>query len=245
MFIIPAMDIRDGQCVRLVHGEDSAEFVYSDDPVEIAKQWEEMGAQMLHILDLDGAFKGTPQNLDVVKAILTKVRIPVQLFGGIRNIHTIEEVLDLGVSRAVLGSAAICCPKLVEKACREFGEQIALNIDGRNEKVVVEGFESETGKTIYQFASDMKNLGIKRLIFNDTRRSGSMRGPNLVGITRLIEDTGLKVIASGGVSSLEDLENLKKLEEKGLEGVIIGKALYSGKIKLIEAQRLAAKKFLV
>ena len=235
MIVIPALDLRDGFCVRLVQGDMSTEIVYSDDPVQMAKQWEEMGASYLHIVDLDGAFTGTPQNLEIVRDIVKNLRIPVEMGGGIRSYETVKEVLDLGVDRVILGTAAILSGELVSQCVEDFGEKIAVGIDGRDEMVAIEGWEATVEMTVYDLAQRIANLGVKRIIFTDTRRDGTLRGPNLESTQKIAEISGLKVIASGGVSSAEDLYKLKELEAYGVDGVIMGKALYSGAVHLKQA----------
>lgn len=238
MIVIPAIDLRDGRCVRLVQGEISSEIVYSDEPVEVAKMWEDIGAPRLHLVDLDGAFAGKPKNLGIVKEILGAVKIPVQMGGGIRSLDAVEKILNLGVDRVILGTAAILSPELVAKCVQEFGEHVAVGIDSRDGMVAIEGWESTVEMTVFQLAEEIAALGVKRVIFTDTRRDGTLRGPNLEATKKLAECTGLKVIASGGVSSLEDLQQLKGLEMSGVEGIIMGKALYSGAVHLKDALQM-------
>ncbi len=235
VLVIPAIDLREGQCVRLIQGRLEETTVFSDDPVATAQRWEELGAQLLHLVDLDGAFVGAPQNLEVVSEIVKQLRIPVQLGGGIRTLANIRQILDLGVERVILGTAAIADPELVQKACALYGERIAVGIDSKDGFVAVEGWEATVGKTFVELGLEMKSLGVKRIIFTDTRRDGTMRGPNKESTRLIAQKTGLKVIASGGVAGLEDLLSLKELAEYGVEGVIVGKALYMGKVKLDEA----------
>jgi phosphoribosylformimino-5-aminoimidazole carboxamide ribotide isomerase len=238
MLVIPAIDLRDGCCVRLIQGEINSEIIYSDEPVEMAKQWEQLGARYLHVVDLDGAFAGTPKNLGVIRKIIEAVKIPIQLGGGIRTFEAVTKVLNLGVDRVILGTAAILSPELVSQCVQEYGEHIAVGIDGRDGLVAIEGWESTVEDTVFQLAKKIALQGVKRIIFTDTRRDGTLRGPNLELTKQLAETSGLKVIASGGVSSLEDLQKLKKLESSGVEGVIMGKALYSGAVNLREALKI-------
>jgi len=235
MEIIPAIDLRDGRCVRLVQGEKGTETIYSDEPVEMARRWEELGASRLHVVDLDGAFSGAPRNLGVIKEMMQAVKIPLQVGGGIRTIETVKKMLDLGVDRVILGTAAILSPELVHKCSREFGDHIVVGIDGRDGMVAIEGWEATVEMTVEELARKIAEMGIKRVIFTDTRRDGTLRGPNLEATRNLAEASGLKVIASGGVSCLDDLRALKTLEPYGVEGIIMGKALYSGAISLKEA----------
>lgn len=238
MLVIPAIDLRDGRCVRLVQGERGTETIYSDEPVEMAVRWESLGATCLHVVDLDGAFTGSPQNLEVVKQIVKAVKIPIQLGGGIRTKSDISHVLDLGVERVVLGTVVILSPELVSQCCREFGEHIVIGIDGRDGLVAIEGWEATVEMTVEHLAQLISDVGAKRVIFTDTRRDGTLKGPNLEATKNLARTSGLKVIASGGVSSLEDLYALKSLKADGVEGVIMGKALYSGAISLKEALKI-------
>lgn len=242
MLVIPAIDLRDGRCVRLVQGEISSEIVYSDEPVEVARMWEDIGAPRLHLVDLDGAFAGKPKNLGIIQEILGAVKIPLQVGGGIRSLEAVEKILKMGVDRVILGTAAIHSRELVAKCVEEFGEHVAVGIDSRDGLVAIEGWESTVEMTVDQLAEEIAALGIKRIIFTDTRRDGTLRGPNLEATKKLAETSGLKVIASGGVSSIEDLYQLKELEISGVEGIIMGKALYSGAVHLKEALQIMEEK---
>lgn len=235
MEVIPAIDLRDGRCVRLVQGEKGTETIYSDEPVEMAKRWEELGAQRLHVVDLDGAFAGAPRNLDVILEMVKAVNIPIQVGGGIRTIETVKKLLNMGVDRVILGTVAILSPEIVSECCNEFGDRIIVGIDGRDGLVAIEGWEATVGTKVEKLAQEIARLGIKRVIFTDTRRDGTLRGPNLEATKNLAVTSKLKIIASGGVSSLEDLRALKELHPFGVEGVIMGKALYSGAITLKDA----------
>lgn len=238
MLIIPAIDLREGQCVRLIQGDPRQATVFSDDPVETAKQWENMGAPMLHLVDLDGAFVGAPQNLEVVHQIAQAVSIPLQLGGGIRSMEMVQQVIDAGVERVILGTAAIAEPYLVQEACKQYGERIAVGIDSKDGLVAVEGWEATVEKTFLELAEEVKEWGVTRIIFTDTRRDGTMKGPNLESIRLMAEKTDLQVVAAGGVSNMDDLLALKELEPIGLEGVIVGKALYMGTVDLEAAIKL-------
>lgn len=235
MLVIPAIDLRDGRCVRLVQGEKGTETVYSDEPLEMALRWEELGAPRLHIVDLDGAFKGKPQNLDVIQEIVQAVKIPIQLGGGIRSFEAVKKVLDLGVDKVILGTAAILKPDLVSRCTEVYGEKIMVGIDGRDGLVAIEGWEATVEMNVEQFAIEVARLGVKEVVFTDTRRDGTLKGPNIEATRRLAISSGLKIIASGGVSSLDDLKAVKELKPLGVEGVIMGKALYSGAISLKDA----------
>lgn len=241
VLIIPAIDLKDGKCVRLYQGRKEEVTVFSRDPVAVAKGWEEAGAKLLHLVDLDGAFAGVPKNAQVIKQILKEVKIPVQLGGGIRNLETIERLLDQGVSRVILGTSAIMNPRLIEKACALYGERIVLGLDAKDGLVAIKGWEEQAPKTYLELAEEMEGLGVRRVIFTDIKRDGTLQGPNLESTRLLAEKTSLKVIASGGISSLEDIKNLLELEPYGVEGAIVGKALYTGSIRLEEALALAQR----
>ncbi|MGF7185561.1 phosphoribosylformimino-5-aminoimidazole carboxamide ribotide isomerase [Desulfitispora alkaliphila] len=239
MLIIPAIDLRAGKCVRLIQGDLKQETIFSDNPVAVAKAWEAKGAKYIHLVDLDGAFAGFPKNLDIIKEITKAVSVPVQVGGGIRSIETIEQILSAGVDRVILGTVAIGNPNLVKEACSHFGEKIVVGIDSKDGLVAIEGWEATVEKTAVELAIEMKELGIERVIFTDTRRDGTLKGPNLESTKELAQEAGIKVIASGGVANLQDLVNLKKLEQYGVEGVVMGKALYTEAIDLEEALRIA------
>jgi len=179
MLVIPAIDLRDGRCVRLVQGELNSETVYSDEPVEMALRWEALGAPRLHVVDLDGAFKGTPQNLEIIAEMARAVKIPIQVGGGIRNFAAVKEILDLGVERVILGTAAILDPELVLQCTREYGDKIVVGIDGRDGQVAIEGWEATVEMTVEKLAGIVSDLGVKEVIFTDTRRDGTLKGPNL------------------------------------------------------------------
>lgn len=239
MLVIPAIDLREGKCVRLVEGRLDQETVYSDDPAAMAAFWQSLGARMLHVVDLDGAFAGAPKNLEVLKEILAAVEIPVQVGGGIRNMETIDRLLGMGVARVILGTVAISQPELVSEACAKYGEAVLVGIDGRNGQVAIEGWGLTVEKGTVELALEMKQLGVQRIVFTDIRRDGRLIGPNLEATGQLAKATGLKVVASGGVSTLNDLRSLRDMESLGVDSVIMGKALYSGAIDLREALAVA------
>ncbi|MTI80142.1 MAG: 1-(5-phosphoribosyl)-5-[(5-phosphoribosylamino)methylideneamino]imidazole-4-carboxamide isomerase [Firmicutes bacterium] len=239
MLILPAIDLRNGKCVRLVEGRLDKETVYGEQPAEMAKQWQRLGAKYLHVVDLDGAFAGEPRNLDVIKEIVNTLDIPVQVGGGIRDISTIKNLLAIGVSRVILGTAAISQPEVVREAVQQFDEQIVLGIDARDGRAAVQGWAVESDINAIELARQMKEIGVKRVIFTDIRRDGTMKGPNLEATGELASATDLKVIASGGVSSIDDLRQIKLMEKDGVEGAIMGKALYSGKVELKDALAVA------
>lgn len=238
MIVIPAIDLKDGRCVRLYQGRADQETVYSDDPVETALHWQEEGAKLLHVVDLDGAFQGRPRNLSVVGRIAAAVDIPIQLGGGVRNLAAIAELFDLGVARVILGTVAVEDPALVYEAVRRYGsERILVGIDARDGRVAVKGWVEATTQDAYDLALYMKRLGVTEIVFTEISRDGTLEGPAFDSLQRMCE-TGLKVIASGGVASLDDIRRLWEMRKLGVSGVIVGKALYTGDVKLADALAL-------
>jgi len=235
MLLIPAIDLKNGRCVRLLQGEAAAETVYSNDPAAMARSFEDAGAKRLHLVDLDGAFQGKGANLASIRAILKNISIPVQLGGGLRNAENIEQMFELGVSSVIVGTMAVKNPDILEEVIQRFsGEQVILGIDARDRKVSIEGWQEGTEIDDVEFALRWKKLGIQRIVFTDIARDGMLTGPNLEALGDFARRTGLKIVASGGVSSMEDLELLKTLEEDGVDQVISGKAIYEGKLDLKE-----------
>jgi phosphoribosylformimino-5-aminoimidazole carboxamide ribotide isomerase len=206
--------------------------VYNDDPLEVAARWQSLGAQRIHIVDLDGAAAGDVVNFDVIENIANAVQVPTQLGGGIRTLETITRVLKAGVERVILGTIAVENPELVKAACARYPDSIIVSVDGRDGQVATRGWLQGTSLSVIELAQKMVELGVKRFIFTDIGRDGTLAGPNYAGIEELIEAVQLPVIAAGGISSLENLRELKRL---GVEGAIIGKALYTGDINLKEA----------
>jgi len=239
MLVIPAIDLREGRCVRLIQGRLDQEIVFSNNPAEVASSWEKRGAQWLHVVDLDGAFAGELRNLDQIKAIVKNVNIPIQVGGGIRTMETVRQLLALGVNRVILGTSAVAQPEMVREAVAEFGERILVGIDGRDGKVVIEGWDKTSEKNILELGREVEEIGIKRIVLTDIRRDGMLKGPNVEGTREMGLACNLKILASGGISSLEDIRSLKALEPYGVEGVIIGRALYSGVVVLEEALEVA------
>ena len=233
MLLIPAIDLRNGFCVRLLQGESDKETVYSNDPAAMAAKFEEAGAKRLHLVDLDGAFQGEGANISSIRSILKNVSIPVQIGGGLRTEEDIDRMLALGVSAVIVGTMAVKHPDVLEKLLKKYtDEQIILGIDARNRKVSIEGWKESTEIQDVKFALRWKNSGIKRVVFTDISRDGMLSGPNLAALREMAEHTGLKIVASGGISSMDDLEQLKTLEPKGVDQAISGKAIYEGKIDL-------------
>ena len=233
MLLIPAIDLKKGFCVRLLQGESDKETVYSNDPAAMAVKFEETGAKRLHLVDLDGAFKGVGDNISSIRSILKNVSIPVQIGGGLRTEEDIDRMLDLGASAVIVGTMAVKRPDVLEKLLNKYtDEQIILGIDVRNRKVSIEGWNESTVIQDVEFALRWKNSGLQRVIFTDISRDGMLRGPNLAALREMAEHTGLKIVASGGISSMDDLEKLKTLEPYGVDQVISGKAIYERKIDL-------------
>lgn len=238
MLIIPAIDLRGGKVVRLFQGKFNCQKVYSSDPLQIAKHWARQGAKFLHIVDLDGASSGTPKNLKVLKEIINQVGIPIEFGGGVRNMEAISKLLGLGAQRVILGTKAASDAEFLKKAWKKFGKKVIVSIDAKSGKVLTQGWNRVTAKRTLDFARQLKGIGFKQVIYTDISKDGTLAGPNIPGIKELLRETGLNVIASGGVSDLGDLVKLNKLKKQGLAGVIIGKALYEGKFTLVEALKL-------
>jgi phosphoribosylformimino-5-aminoimidazole carboxamide ribotide isomerase len=235
MLLIPAIDLKNGRCVRLLQGEAAAETVYSDDPAAMARSFEDAGAKRLHLVDLDGAFLGKGANLASIRSILKNISIPVQLGGGLRTAENIEQMFEIGVSSVIVGTMAVKNPDVLEDVIQRFsGEKIILGIDARNRKVSIEGWQEGTEIDDVEFALRWKKRGIQRIVFTDIARDGMLSGPNMEALRDFARRTGLKIVASGGISSMDDLEKLKTLEVDGVDQVISGKAIYEGKLDLKE-----------
>lgn len=240
MLLFPAIDIKDGQCVRLRQGSFQDVLVYSDVPLKIAKQWEAAGASFIHIVDLDGALVGHSVNDDVIREIVSEVKIPVQVGGGIRTVKDIENKLSLGVERVIIGTKAVKDPAFIKEAVATFGSRrIVIGIDAKDGMVAIEGWEKVSSYQAVALALEMKKYGVKTIVYTDISKDGMLQGPNLLHTKELAEATGLNIIASGGVSSMKDLESL---EESNVYGAIIGKALYENRIDLKKAVQLFEKK---
>ena len=239
MIIYPAIDIRGGRCVRLTEGRFDAETVFADDPAEMALKWAGLGAEFLHLVDLDGALAGEGKNVPVIQRILKSVSIPVQLGGGIRNLETIEKLLELGVTRLILGSAAVKNPELVAEACKKYPGHIAVGIDAKNGEVAIEGWGQGSGVAATELAKKMASFGVETIIYTDISRDGMLSGVNVEATAALARACGVPIIASGGVASLDDIRRVKAVEGDGGQGCIIGKAIYTGAVDLKEALALA------
>jgi phosphoribosylformimino-5-aminoimidazole carboxamide ribotide isomerase len=235
MLIIPAVDIKGGRCVRLLQGREDSETVFSDDPSAMAARWEQEGAQMLHVVDLDGAFKKSPQNVEAIERILDSLQIPIQLGGGIRNMETVSMFLNLGVNRVILGTEAIRDPRLVEEACQAFPDRIMVGIDARKGLVAVEGWTETTEEQAVEVARRFEGLRLGGIVFTDIHKDGMQTGPNIEETKRMAESVSTPIIASGGVADINDIKALAALEPVGVVGVITGRALYEGTLKLSEA----------
>lgn len=232
MIIFPAIDLRGGKCVRLIQGDFGKETVYSDDPQATALKWQSMGAKFLHVVDLDGARVGSPQNLDAIKKILDAVNIPIEVGGGIRTLDDAEELLSLGVRRVILGSVAVENISLVEAAVKKFGDKIVVGIDARGGFVAVHGWEKSSAVTVGVLAKKIVAAGVKTIIYTDISKDGMLSGVNPDSFANLQKFSGAEIVASGGVKSLEDIRVLKSAE---IVGVIVGKAIYTGALDLSAA----------
>ncbi|OYQ67243.1 1-(5-phosphoribosyl)-5-[(5-phosphoribosylamino)methylideneamino]imidazole-4-carboxamide isomerase [Pseudanabaena sp. SR411] len=237
MDVIPAIDILDGRCVRLYQGDYQQSEVFGEDPVEVAQRWYSQGAKYLHVVDLDGAKEGKPKNLKVIEAIARSIPMRVQMGGGLRDRESIVSVLNSGVSRVILGTAAVESSQLIADICAEFPEQIMIGIDARDGKVATRGWLETSEVMAVDLAKRMTSVGIAGIIYTDIHRDGTMQGPNIEALRQLAENVDVPVIASGGVSSITDLLNLLSLESVGVTGAIVGKAIYTGDIQLKEAIR--------
>lgn len=241
MIVFPAIDLRRGRCVRLRQGDPDAETVYSDDPVATAERWVNEGAEWLHVVNLDGAFGEDSPNPAAVQAILAAVSVPVQFGGGLRSLEDVERALNWGVERVILGTVAVTQPDVVAVAVETFGaERIVVGIDARDRTVAIRGWQEESEMDALVVAMRMKERGVKRVVYTDITRDGTLEGPNVARTGELAQLSGLRFIASGGVGSLDDILQVRWIEPYGVEGVIVGQALYKGLVDLdaaIEAVR--------
>ena len=233
MQIIPSIDLKAGRCVRLYQGDFQQETVFSEDPVSVALDWQQRGGPILHIVDLDGAADGIPANLAAIREVVGTLTMPVQVGGGIRSREIADALLSTGVSRVVIGTAAVSDPALVEGLCRDYGaERVVVAVDARDGLVAIKGWTESSQVSALELARRMKDLGVSRLLYTDVSRDGTLTSPNFAANGELVRETGMKVQASGGVSSLE---HIRQLASTGVEGAIIGTALYRGTISLEEA----------
>jgi phosphoribosylformimino-5-aminoimidazole carboxamide ribotide isomerase len=243
MLIIPALDIKDGHCVRLKQGKMSDATVYSEDPVAMAKHWKAEGARRLHLIDLNGAAAGKPKNESIIRAILEEVggSLPVQLGGGIRDLDTIEHYLDLGASYIIIGTAAVKNPGFLQDASTAFSGHIIVALDAKDGKVAVEGWSKMTGHDVVDLAKKFQDYGVEAVIYTDIGRDGMLTGVNVDATVKLARELRVPVIASGGLTSIEDIKALCKIESEGITGVITGRAIYQGKLDFKKAQAEADK----
>lgn len=238
MIVIPAIDLKQGQCVRLRQGNMEQSTVFSDDPVEMAGKWLSLGARRLHVVDLDGAFAGEPVNADVVEAICNAYPdLPVQVGGGIRAIETVEAYLAAGVCYVIIGTQAVRKPEFVSELCVEFPDRVIVGIDAKNGMVAVSGWAEKSDKTAKTLAMQFEDEGVSAIVYTDISRDGMMQGVNVEATEALASSVSIPVIASGGVTSLEDIKKLAAVSASGIEGVITGRAIYEGTIDLSEAQQ--------
>jgi phosphoribosylformimino-5-aminoimidazole carboxamide ribotide isomerase len=237
VLIIPAIDLKNGKCVRLFKGEEGTETVFSESPLEIARQWQDCGASLIHVVDLDGAFSGEPRNFDIIRGIVNSISARVQVGGGIRNIKTIERYLESGVNRVILGTAVFHNREFLTEVCKRFPQMIAVGIDTKMGRIAVKGWKEVIDLDTESVLNSLEAAGVSLVIHTDIDRDGTMGGINLNSIERFVKSSPIPVIASGGISSLEDIEKLSSLENVGLAGVILGKSIYTGKINLKEAIR--------
>ena len=232
MIIFPAIDMKDGKCVRLEQGLFDKVTVFGEDPVEMAKKWEREGGEFLHLVDLDGAKDGVPKNLEIIKDICKNINIPIQLGGGIRNKETVKILLDAGVTRVIVGTMAINDMELLKELVDEYGEKIVVSIDAKDGLVAVDGWVNVSEVDSVELVRELDKIGVKTIVYTDIAKDGMMEGPNFDIYKTLAENTNIDVIASGGVSTIDNLKKLKKME---MYGAIIGRALYTGDIKLKDA----------
>lgn len=240
MLLLPAVDIKEGRCVRLEQGLKEKEIHYSSKPEEMAQKWENLGAEFLHLVDLDGAFEGAPKNRETIKKIVEAIKTPVEVGGGIRDMETIETYLGWGVSRIVLGTRAYRDPEFVKTACLKFPGKIVVGIDAKGGMVAIKGWLEVTGKKASDMAKEYEGIGVSAIIYTDISKDGMLNGPNVEATRNLAESINIPVIASGGISRADDIVKLKEIEKSGVEGAIIGRALYDGTLDFTEALKLAS-----
>ena len=241
MLLIPAIDLKEGRCVRLKQGLMEQATVFSDSPAETALHWHNQGARRLHLVDLNGAFAGVPQNFPAIKEILVAVAkdIPVQLGGGIRDLETIEKYLDLGLTDVIIGTAAVKNPEFVREACKEFPGQIIVGLDAKDGMVAIDGWATVTEHHVVDLAKRFEDDGVNSIIYTDIGRDGMMSGVNIEATVKLAQSVNIPIIASGGLTNLDDIHALCAVEKEGVSGAITGRAIYEGSIDFAQAQKLA------
>ena len=241
MLLIPAIDLKDGHCVRLIQGDMNQATTFSEDPAQMALDWVAKGARRLHLVDLNGAFSGKPQNNAAIKAILRAVGddIPVQLGGGIRDLDTIEKYIDAGMRYVIIGTAAVKSPGFLQDACSAFGGHIIVGLDAKDGKVATDGWSKLTGHEVIDLGKKFEDYGVESIIYTDIGRDGMLSGINIDATVKLAQALSIPVIASGGLSNMADIEKLCEVEDEGVEGVICGRAIYSGDLDFEKAQERA------
>ena len=232
MKIYPAIDIKDGKCVRLLRGSFDDVTVYGDNPAEMARKWESLGGEYIHVVDLDGALKGHGVNAEAIKEICKAVNVPVQTGGGIRSISDIEAKLECGISRVIIGTKAVSDADFVKEAVKRYGDKIVIGIDAKDGMVAIEGWEKTSEYQAVEFAKKMEEIGVKTIIYTDIATDGTLMGPNVDAMREMVNNTNMDIIASGGIGNIE---HIKALIPTGVEGVITGRALYTGNINLCDA----------
>lgn len=242
MLIIPAIDIRGGKCVRLFQGDYAKETIYGDDPAAMAERWIDQGAKFLHLVDLDGAREGVPLNKQTIQTIVDRSSVPVEVGGGIRDFIAVDDYLSRGVRRVILGTAAFSDPCFLEEACARWPGRVAVDIAAKEGKAVISGWVKETEVGAVELAKRCEELGASTIIYTDVLRDGAQKGVNLQATREVARALKIPLIASGGVATIEDIAALKPLEKEGVSGVIVGRALYAGTLKLSEAIVLAEEK---
>ena len=240
MLLIPAIDLKDGQCVRLKQGDMDQSTTFGN-PAEMARRWLDAGARRLHLVDLNGAFAGQPKNLAAIKAILKEVNgeIPVQLGGGIRDLDTIERYVDAGLEYVIIGTAAVKNPGYLQDACRAFAGRVIVGLDAKDGKVAIDGWSKLTGQDVLDVAKRFEDWGVESIIYTDIGRDGMLSGINIDATVKLAQSLKIPVIASGGLASIQDIKDLCAVEDEGVEGVICGRAIYTGDLDFVEGQKLA------
>lgn len=241
MLLIPAIDLKDGHCVRLKQGDMDQSTVFSDDPAAMARQWVDKGARRVHLVDLNGAFAGKPKNEQAIRAILKEIgsEVDVQLGGGIRDLDTIERYLDAGLRYVIIGTAAVKNPGFLQDACTAFGGHIIVGLDAKDGKVATDGWSKLTGHEVVDLAKKFEDYGVESVIYTDIGRDGMLTGINIDATVKLAQSLSIPVIASGGLSNLDDIRRLCAVEDEGVEGVICGRSIYSGDLDFEAAQKLA------
>lgn len=240
MLLIPAIDLKDGQCVRLKQGDMDQSTTFGD-PAEMARRWLDAGARRLHLVDLNGAFAGQPKNLAAIKAILKEVggEIPVQLGGGIRDLDTIERYIDIGMEYIIIGTAAVKNPGFLQDACTAFAGHIIVGLDAKDGKVAIDGWSKLTGQDVIPTAKRFEDWGVDSIIYTDIGRDGMLSGINIEATVKLAQSVRIPVIASGGLASIQDIEQLCAVQDEGIEGVICGRAIYTGDLDFAQGQKLS------